>query len=212
MQIQTLTFHQILGITAAILAIVQIIPYVVSILRGKTKPSRSTYVIWTVINVVIALSYISAGATTTVLLRIVAVGTSLLVLALSFKYGMGGLKRLDLVCFAVAGFAIALWLVSKNPVLAVYMSLAASTIGFIPTIRKSVEQPETENMMSWGITTVAALLNVMALTTLRPEIAIVPIFSLAINAILFAILVNGALRRQLNFGRRQMALVLVSAK
>ena len=46
---------------AGILYVVAFLPYVVSILHGKTKPSRMTWMIWSLLNVITLSSYFRCG-------------------------------------------------------------------------------------------------------------------------------------------------------
>lgn len=50
------------GLAAGALALVAYIPYVVSILRGNTKPNRATWFIWAVIGAILGASYYASGA------------------------------------------------------------------------------------------------------------------------------------------------------
>lgn len=183
--------HVLLGKIAGVLALIQIIPYVISIFRGNTKPQRATFAIWSVVNIVTATSYIAAGATTTKWMSIVFVFTAILIFLLSFKYGMGGYGALDISCMAIAGLAIALWVVTDNPVVALYANLAALSLGYIPTLKKVYRLPRTENMLAWLLTGAASILNVMALTSLAPEIALLPLIGM-VGSVSVALLIVSA--------------------
>jgi hypothetical protein len=167
--------HALIGQIAGIMALVQVIPYVVSILRGHTKPERTTYFIWLILNVVTTTSYIAVGARTTIWTGIAYVFTALLIFGLSIKYGMGGFSRFDIVCFLLAMAGIMMWLSTRNALLTLYFGMLVSFIAYLPTIKKAYFLPETENTLSWVMTTCTALVNICALTTLKPSIALGPI-------------------------------------
>lgn len=192
---------QLIGSIAGVIAFVSIIPYIVSILRGYTKPSRSAYAIWVVIETLTAASYIAAGARATMWVNIVIALSAVLIFFLSLKYGMGGTSKLDLWCLGLAGVAIVLWLTTNNPVIVLCMGLLAGKIGYIPVIKKSYLTPETENNLSWIMIAVASFLNICALTSLKFEIAIVPITSFIVQAIVVVLLV---------FPKRRFAWVSIS--
>lgn len=189
---------QLIGSIAGIVAFVSIIPYIASILRGHTKPSRSAYAIWVVIEILTAASYIAAGARSTMWVSLAISLSAIIVFFLSFKYGMGGASKLDLWCLGLAAGAIICWLTTKNPVIALCMGVLAGKIGYIPVIKKSYLYPETENSLSWVMIAVASFLNICALTSLKFEIAIVPIASFIVQAIVVFLLV---------FPRQRFALV-----
>jgi hypothetical protein len=167
--------HALIGQVAGVMALVQVIPYVVSILRGHTKPERTTYFIWLILNVVTTSSYIAVGARTTIWTGIAYTFTALLIFGLSIKHGMGGFSTFDIACFLLAMTGIILWLSTRDALLTLYFGMFVSFIAYLPTIKKAYFLPETENTLSWAMTACTALVNVCALTTLRPSIALPPI-------------------------------------
>lgn len=171
----------LLGQIAGILAVVQAIPYVVSILRGKTRPARASYAIWSVVQTISAVSYIASGATDTKWVPIVLTVSAIVIFVLSIKHGMGGFTKLDISCLIIATVAIILWLTTNNPTLAVYASLVASSIAFMPVIKKSYLFPDTENTLSWVLYATSVLFNVFALTSLNPAIVLPPVVSLVFS-------------------------------
>lgn len=167
--------HALLGQIAGVMAIIQVIPYIVSILRGHTKPERTTYFIWLILEAVSVSSYIAVGARTTFWTGIAYTFTALLIFVLSIKRGMGGFSTFDIICVLFAMTGIALWLITDSALLTVYFSMFVSFVAYLPTIKKAYFLPETENTLSWVMTFCTALINVCALTTLRPNIALPPI-------------------------------------
>lgn len=167
--------HALLGQIAGMMAIVQVIPYLVSILRGHTRPERTTYFIWLILEGVTVSSYIAAGARTTIWTGIAYTFTALIIFILSIKRGMGGFSAFDIICFLMAMTGIALWLSTDNAVLTLYFSTFVSFVAYLPTIKKAYFLPGTENTLSWVMTFCTALVNVCALTTLKPSIALPPV-------------------------------------
>lgn len=163
-------------------------PYVRSIIKGETKPARSSYAIWLVNQSVLVFSYLAAGATTTLGLYIALLINSMIIFVLALRYGVGGFKPLDLVCMGLAALAIVLWVATNNPALAVYAFLASSTIGYIPTMRKSYLFPNSENKLSWGMYVVAALCNIIAINKFEAVIFLPPLFSFTMSLIIFVLL------------------------
>jgi len=178
----------LIGEIAAIVEVAQSIPYYISILRGNTRPQRASYGIWLVIEIVAVSSYIASGATTTKWVPLISAFNSLVIFILAFKYGMGGKSKFDLFSLSLAGLAIAIWVITKNPVLAVYMSTLADCIGFMPTIKKAYLYPSTENTLSWCMYVVAVALNVCALTTTRLVIVLPLIITLIFSVVLASLL------------------------
>lgn len=167
--------HVLLGQIAGVMAVIQVIPYIVSIFRGHTKPERMSYFIWVILEGVTTASYIAVGARTTIWTGIVYTFTAVLIFSLSLRYGLGGLSIFDVICFLLAMAGVALWITTKSALLALYFGTFVSSIAYLPTIKKAYFLPETENTLSWAMTACTAVVNVCALTTLAPSIAIRPL-------------------------------------
>lgn len=165
-----------LGVIAGVLALISFFPYLRSILQGKTKPNRATFAIWSGVNIVTIASYIASGARTTIYIGLVYATFQLVILGLSFKYGMDGFKPLDIVCLIGATIGVILWITTKNPQLALYSGIAAEAFGYLPVLKKSYLYPHTEDTTAWVISAVGATLNLCAITSLRPEISAYPIY------------------------------------
>jgi hypothetical protein len=179
--------HALIGQVAGVLAIVQVIPYIVSIFRGHTKPERMTYFIWFVVDALAISSYIAVGARTTIWVGLVYVITGLLIFLLSLKYGMGGFNKLDILCLVSAATGIVIWVTTDSALLALCFSTFAGTIGYLPTIKKAYLYPETENTLSWTICSFTSVLNIFALATFAPAIS-VPVLLGAISPTIVAYL------------------------
>jgi hypothetical protein len=179
-----------IGYVAGALALLQVVPYLLSILRGHAKPERATYAIWSTINLLASISYIAVGARTTVWVSLAYTLSAILVFALSFKFGMGGLNKFDLFCLVMAGAGIIVWLLTKDPALSLYYYIGIKLIGFLPTLKKAYKWPKTENALSWIMSAAASLLNLLAITSWTPQIALYPIYGAIGDTLLTYVLVR----------------------
>lgn len=186
-----------MGVTAAILAFVGLVPYVLSIFRGETKPNRASWFIWLVVNLSLVFSYHSAGASTTIWLNIAYVVTTSLIFILSLKYGVGGYTPLDITCLIGAVIGLGLWWATNNPVTALYMNVFVDALGFIPTIKKAYLLPESENKLSWNISTLSNAVNVAALNNWQFKIILFPVYNFIFNAAV-AVLIYNVIQKKFN--------------
>lgn len=170
------SYSVIIGQMAGILVVISYIPYIRSIVQGKTKPERATRAIWAVVAIVIFLSYVASGARETAWVAFMYAIFNIIILILSFKYGVGGSNKLDIICLLGATIGVFLWIVTKNPLTAFYASIFVEILGFIPTLKKTYLYPKTENTLAWVIGTCAALLNLFAITNFKPEIVTYPVY------------------------------------
>ncbi len=177
-----MNISQLSGQAAAVLALVATIPYVLSILKGKTQPNRASWLIWWLVNLSLVASYHYAGATTTIWLNIAYVFTTGIIFFLSLKYGVGGYTKLDTFCLAVAAIGLILWWMTNNPVTALYLNILVDALGFIPTLRKAYLHPASEDKLAWNLSVISNALNVMALTSWQLKIIAFPIYNFTFNA------------------------------
>ncbi len=169
--------HALAGVVAGGLALLSMIPYVVSIVRGETRPSLTTWAIWTVAGSMVAATYLASGATHTWWLAAAYVINPLVVTLLSIRYGVRASEPLDWICLGGALSSLVPWLVYKSPAVALYINILVDLLGALPTFKKSVLMPESENRLSWLMTFVAAGFNILAVERWEPEIFVYPVYA-----------------------------------
>jgi hypothetical protein len=165
----------IIGIVAGVIAFASYLPYIISILRGKTKPSRATMAIWVVVDSVIAASYIASGARTTVFTAVAYAVMQVIILGLAIKHGMGGRSWLDVACITGAIIGMVAWFITKNAPTALFIATFVELLGFVPTIKKAYLYPDTEDTLAWVMAFLAATLNLIAIDSFSPQISVYPI-------------------------------------
>lgn len=195
-----------IGYIAGGIALFQLAPYLLSILRGHTKPERATYAIWSLINLLTLVSYYAAGARSTIWVGLAYAVSSILIFALSFKYGMGGMNKFDTFCLLLAGIGIVVWLSTNNPVLALYYYVGIKFLGYLPTLKKAYKLPRTENALSWILAATASILNLFAITEWSAQIAIYPLYCAIGDGLLAAILIGAAFKPRKSLRRKLVRL------
>lgn len=173
------------GWAAGILALASFVPYILAILRGETTPNRATWLIWTVVGIMLGLSYHASGAAHTVWFAVSYVVGPFIVLILSIKRGEGGWTKLDRSCLLTAGASAFLWWLSGSALFALCMNLVADAMGALPTVLKAYHRPESENRTAWTIGFIATVINLRAVEDWGSfSIAAYPVYMfLAVGAI-----------------------------
>jgi len=164
------------GIAAGVVGLAGFVPYIYSTIKGKTRPNRATWWIWAVLALIIATSYHSVGAGDTIWVTISFFIGPLAIALLSIKHGEGGWNRFDGACLVGAGIGIALWVVFNAPLAALLLTIAIDGLGLLPTIRKSIIRPESEDRLSWTLFFSASVLNLVALDSWAFELAVYPVY------------------------------------
>lgn len=153
---------EILGVLAAIVYSIAFIRYIYSMIKSKNKPNRATWIIWSILGFILLASYYTAGARDTVPLLIINQIGMISVFLFSLKYGQGGVDKFDIFCLTGAGISLLIWYISNNPLYALLLGIMTDFIGALPTIKKSNEQSESEDKLTWGLFLVGNFLNLLA--------------------------------------------------
>ena len=160
-----------LTISAAVFGLVQVIPYVRSILRGDTKPSQVACLIWLLIDCVTFAGLVAVGFSGAAWLTLTFIVTQLVVIGLLPKYGVGGRSRFDVICFGIGIIAIIGWIVIQQyfgaarygAIFAVMLTTIAVAVANVNMLRKLIRLPLSEDVLAWGLTIIAGLLTITSL-------------------------------------------------
>ena len=141
-----LTLKRIVAVLAAILTFVSYIPYYRDILKGKTHPHLYTWLLWGILSSLLVALQIKGGAGPAILVSGAAVVLCIGVVGLSRIRGTKNITRLDGYIALMGLGAIFLWLVVDQPLLSALLLIIADLLAFIPTVRKSWSEPQSETL------------------------------------------------------------------
>jgi hypothetical protein len=166
---------------SSLLALISPLIYARAILRGEAKPHRTTRLVLLVITSLATAALFAQQDRVAIWLAGVSALQSILIFALSIKYGMGGWGKLDVACLGIAALGIVLWQTTDNPVLALYASIAADFVGMVPALIKTYYFPKTEIWAFFALDTVAAVFSLLAVTNWSLQSVSFPVYIFAIN-------------------------------
>lgn len=143
------------------------ISYILSTLKGKSQPNRVSFLLWAVIAFIIFAGQINEGAGWPSLLTLIAGIGPLMIFIVSFvdRKAYWKISRLDIFCGVLSGLAIVLWVSTGSAIYAIALGVLADFLASIPTVIKSFNYPETENVvifrnaMAGGIITLLTIDN-----------------------------------------------------
>lgn len=150
--------------------------YIFTILRGDTRPSRSSYWIWFALGALILASYLFSGGTDW-MLKVTNTVCAGGVAILSLRYGEGtGLGKWDRWCIRIAASSVLLWLVlsafvpvAEAALIVFGLQMLADLVGSVPTVAKCWNRPQSESLSSWVVTIVAYVVNTQAVRAWTPQ-------------------------------------------
>ena len=185
-----------IGLFAGLLSASAYVFYIISIFNGKTKPSRSTWWILTIVGVLIFTSSYSIGARENMWIQLTYMIGPLFIafLSLNPKYGYGSqLSLTDKTCLVGACLCAILWILFDAPFVAFLGSIVVDFVGLVPTIKKAYVDPHEESLFAWTIEITASVVNALGITmwfTLSDKNWIYASYMIFVNGIVFLLLLR----------------------
>ena len=157
--------YKILFSGAAIaLTLIAFLPYLLSIVRGRTRPHVFSWVIWGTTTFMVFLAQLEdkggAGAWPIGVSGMITIVIALLAYA---KRSDVSITQIDWIFFCAALASLPLWYFTADPLWAVVILTTIDVLGFGPTIRKAYWQPQSESIVFFSLFTARNLLVIMAL-------------------------------------------------
>jgi hypothetical protein len=153
----------ILTIIATVIGVVAFLPYLKDIFSLKTKPHAYTWLIWVTTQGTAVFGIWHGGGGWGALNLTVGIIFVIAVFFFSLKYGTKNITKSDTVILTVALFAIVVWWQLDKPLISVIMVSAIDVIGFIPSFRKSYQDPWSETLISWVLFSISNIFAILAL-------------------------------------------------
>ncbi|TSD04868.1 MAG: hypothetical protein Greene07147_893 [Parcubacteria group bacterium Greene0714_7] len=170
-----------------VLGVLSYIPYIRSMVLRQTTPHPYTWLIWSITTGTAAVGGWYGGGGYGVLLLALWSVLTFLVFLLSFKYGTKNITKGDVTLLVLALLAILVWWQLNAPLLSILMVTAIDAFGYVPTIRKVLEEPWSESLASWFLFTVTALIGLVALAQYNFLTVVYLAMSATLNTIVISI-------------------------
>ncbi|MCA9373387.1 hypothetical protein KC921_04820 [Candidatus Woesebacteria bacterium] len=184
-----------MGLIAVALTIIGHTPYIVDIVKGKTKPHVFTWIVWAVVTI---LAFIGqwqkgggAGAWTTGVTGLITI----VIAILAFKKGSKDITRTDRVCFIAALVSIIPWYLTKDPTLSIVIITAIDVFAFIPTLRKTIKDAGTETLFTYALNILRHGISLLALANYNIATYLYPIALLTMNSAITYVILRSKLRK-----------------
>ena len=168
-----------------------ILPYIKDTLKGKTKPNRVSWLMWSMAPIIGAAAAVADGVGWAALPVFTNGFYPLLVFIASFKNknSYWKLEKFDYFCGFLSAMALIFWGITKEPLIAIVFAIISDGFAAIPTLTKSWKYPETENASPYAVGVFTTLTSFAAVKTWNFSALAFPIYLIITNAfIAFAIL------------------------
>jgi len=172
--------------------------YVMSILRGKSRPQRTTYGLFLVISATAAVALFGSNS---FWLAGASFLQALVIFGLALNYGVRGGLAFDILCACLCGIGIIAWQVSNAAFIAVVGCIVADAAAATPALVKTWRYPGSENWFFYAVDSVASALFVMVGPFNLGSTAY-PLYLCFINAIFVLVIVGGCTVRRFRCRRK----------
>lgn len=179
-----------IAIVAALLAIVGNVPYLLDILKGRVKPHAYTWFVWSIVSAIIFFGQLAKGAGIGALPTAASEIFTLIIFIFSLRYGFKGIKRVDTVFLCIALAGLIPWLLTKDPTFSVVIAVSIDLIAFMPTIRKTWEQPKTETPILYGMNVARHSLALFSLQAYNVATTLHSIVMITVNSLMTVLIVR----------------------
>ena len=159
-----LSYQDICGAVALIMSFIGTSIYIRSILKGQTKPHLYTWIIFTLLTGIAFFAQISDNAGPAAWVMGGNAALCFLIVILCLKYGHKNKTTFDKVALSFSMMSILPWLITKDPLLSVIMISLIDSAAMLPTLRKSWNFPEQENLSNYLIQNLKNIITLFALT------------------------------------------------
>ena len=191
---------QYFGYLSGLVILLSFVPYLVAIFKGEAKPERASWFIWTILGVISFSSQWAKGANDSLwLVGVQALGDGL-IFVLALWYGLGGFARRDKIALGFVAISLLLWYITNEPALALCLAIIIDASGAVLTILKSHNQPATEPLSAWILTSVGGFIGIFAVGSWNWILLAFPIYIFVVNAAIIGSILLGRrkLRLQIN--------------
>lgn len=157
------------GALALFLVFVDYIPYVGSILKGKTKPHIYSWIVWTTVGALAFFMQAGKGLNPGLWATAASAAFGLFITMHCFiKNKKQRATVSDKVCLTVALLTIPVWLLQNDPFIAMCLVSAISMFATWPTLRKSISKPMEEALFPWTISACWPVISLFAIEQFTP--------------------------------------------
>jgi len=203
-------YREIAGAVAGILSLAGYIPYLLGVIRGTTRPNLASWIIWTLVGGLLAVSFIAKGDFHAIWLPLGYFFGPLVTAIFALRCGYMAWSRMDSICMSIAAVSVLPWILSQYMSLpqlwsgfagldaaglTLVLNLLIDAAGAVPTVIKSWQEPETEDFTAWTVFFIANMLELSAVQTWNIS-AVYPVYLVLLAGSIFLFTLRGKINRK----------------
>ncbi|MCB1537913.1 MAG: hypothetical protein H6865_00440 [Rhodospirillales bacterium] len=167
--------REFMALASGALSAVNVVVYLLSVWRGKTRPHMYSWIIWALVPAVVGAAQIASNGGVGGWSTLVSVLTAGIVALVAAFRGEKAITRGDRLCLAGCVVAILLWPLTRDPLASVVLITAIDLVGFYPSVRKSLHKPWEESASGYVLFGTRSFMVCAALTEWRLVSVVYPL-------------------------------------
>lgn len=162
--------------------------YLIDTLRGKVKPNKVTFFMWSIAPLIAFAAEAKQGVGIQSLMTFSVGFFPLTIFIASFvnKKAEWKLRRFDLICGLLSFAGLVLWMVTRVGNIAILFSIMADGLGAVPTLVKAYRYPETESPWPWITASINAAFTLLTIKIWSFSNYGFPIYIFIVTLIIFS--------------------------
>lgn len=185
--------HENFAYVGAAIALAGGFMYAYSVIKGKAQPNLVTWVIWLLAPLLAFIGMMSDGIAPAGLAMTLSMALGpLIVLIAAFvsKHAQWKTRPFDYMCGGISVVGLVLWMIFRKAEIAIVFAIAAEVFGYVPTLVKSWNNPESESYSAPLTGSVNAAITLLTLKTWTVSTAAFPIYIFVATTLLTFVIVG----------------------
>lgn len=178
----------IFAITAAIIAVIGNVPYLMDAYHKRVRPHPYTWMVWVIVSSITLFGQIDKGAGIGALPAGVALCFTVIIFLYSLQYGFKYVRKTDKYFLIAALLGLIPWFLTKDPTWSVVIAVSIDLVAFYPTIKKTWKNPSTETAPLYGANVVRHILTLFSLQAYNIATTLHSIAMIVTNSIMTLII------------------------
>lgn len=172
-----------------IISAIGLASYFIDTIKGKIQPNKVSFALWSIAPLVAFFAEIKEGVGVQSLMTLSIGLFPIFIFFATFvnKKAYWKISKFDLSCGLLSIIGLILWYITKVGSWAIFFSILADGLAYVPTITKAYRFPETESAWPWLATAISGLFTLLTITVWNFANFGFPAYYLIINLIVFAV-------------------------
>ena len=184
-------WHTWLGVGGIVLLLVLIVPYIRSIVTSTTRPSAVSWFGWAALFIIATAAQASKGLSWSLAILLISTLSTIIIALTALYLGRVVWTRADAICVIFAALAVILWVITKQPLTAIVLSIIADFFVTVPTIIKTYKDPTSEPPILWVLYVIGAAFEIVATSPLTIYNVLFPIYTVLGSALIAVLALRG---------------------